>query len=164
MNTEGQECGAAGAACQGPTRTRMSIPADSRPTASWRRRPLDPVAPAGDHPAATDAIDGYRFDHSAQAVYEFTWSAYCDWYLELSKPVLTATGLTRPSAAPASTLVTVLETLLRLAHPLMPFITEEIWQRVAPLAGVARRDPHAPTLPGRRSSSSTPPPRPRWAG
>ena len=84
-----------------------------------------------------ESIGNYRFDLAAQAIYEFTWNEYCDWYLELSKPVL----LSVDSSAAAQrgtrhTLVNVLETLLRLAHPIMPFITEEIWQRVAPLAGV----------------------------
>ncbi|MBT8092155.1 MAG: valine--tRNA ligase [Gammaproteobacteria bacterium] len=79
----------------------------------------------------------YRLDLAAKAMYEFTWYEFCDWYLELSKPVLQSE---QASAAlkrgTRQTLVTVLETLLRLLHPLMPFITEEIWQQAAPRAGI----------------------------
>jgi len=78
----------------------------------------------------------YRFDLASQAVYEFTWYEFCDWYLELSKTVL------QPKSTPIAarrgtqrTLVETLETVLRLLHPIMPFVTEEIWQRIAPLAG-----------------------------
>ncbi|MCG8609829.1 MAG: valine--tRNA ligase, partial [Pseudomonadales bacterium] len=83
------------------------------------------------------AYGQYRFDLASQAIYEFIWNEYCDWYLELSKPVLWD-----KSASPEiqrgtrRTLVRILETVLRLAHPMMPYITEEIWQRIAPLAGV----------------------------
>jgi valyl-tRNA synthetase len=82
------------------------------------------------------ALDGYRFDLAAQAAYEFVWYEFCDWYLEIAKAALQS-----PDASAAAkrgvrrTLVEVLEGTLRLLHPLMPFITEEIWQRVAPLAG-----------------------------
>jgi len=80
-------------------------------------------------------LDTYRFDLAAQAIYEFTWNQFCGWYLELTKPVLFK-GTEAQKRGTRKTLVEVLEATLRLLHPLMPYITEEIWQRVAPLAGI----------------------------
>jgi valyl-tRNA synthetase len=86
---------------------------------------------------AHKSLANYRFDLMATAIYEFAWHDYCDWYLELSKPVL----MNKKSSDAAKrgtrqTLITVLEALLRLAHPIIPYITEEIWQRVAPLCEI----------------------------
>ncbi|HYX75433.1 MAG TPA: valine--tRNA ligase [Steroidobacteraceae bacterium] len=89
------------------------------------------------------AFTEYRFDYVATALYKFTYDDYCDWYIELAKPVLEAeAGAAEAGAAPARraaqrTLAQILEALQRALHPLMPFITEEIWLRVAPLAGIA---------------------------
>ena len=81
-------------------------------------------------------IEKYRFDIAAKALYEFTWHEYCDWYLELSKPILFSDSTSEADkTGTRKTLVEVLEQLLRLLHPIMPFITEEIWQQVSPLAG-----------------------------
>ena len=86
--------------------------------------------------AVETAFAEYRFDYAATALYEFTWYEFCDWYLELTKPVLQSDSA--PDAAKRGTrrtLVEILEALQRALHPLMPFISEEIWQRAAPLAG-----------------------------
>ncbi|MGB2376583.1 MAG: valine--tRNA ligase, partial [Luminiphilus sp.] len=85
-----------------------------------------------------NSIEQYRFDHAAQTLYDFVWNEYCDWYLELSKPVLwDDTSSNELRQGTLRTLLEVLETILRLMHPLMPFITEEIWQNVAPRLGIS---------------------------
>ncbi|GGW93082.1 valine--tRNA ligase [Alteromonas halophila] len=83
------------------------------------------------------AIADYRFDIAAQALYEFTWNQFCDWYLELTKPVLNNDNSSEAEKrGTRHTLINVLEHLLRLLHPFMPFITDTIWQRVAAVSAV----------------------------
>ncbi len=119
MNTEGQDCGQNGGAMEWNAADR------------WIVSRLQEVAAE-----AETAFREYRFDLAAQAIYSFVWYEYCDWYLELSKVVLTDPK-SRPEQLRGTrqTLVQVLETQLRMLHPIMPFITEEIWQRVSKLAG-----------------------------
>ncbi|SBS37398.1 Valine--tRNA ligase [Marinomonas spartinae] len=120
MNTEDQDCGQNGAEAE------LSL-ADK-----WIISRLQHA-----EEAVNRAFDTHRYDLAAQALYEFMWHEYCDWYLELSKPVLWDENATPAQlTGTRRTLVRVLEAFLRLAHPMMPFLTEEIWQRVAPLAGV----------------------------
>jgi len=121
MNTEGQDCAQDGGDVELNSADRWIL---SRVQLTARE--------------VTDAIDSYRFDLAANSLYAFVWDEYCDWYLELSKPVLTSPdSSTAALRGTRRTLVSVMETVLRLLHPFTPFITEEIWQRMAPLAGVA---------------------------
>ncbi|MCP3867958.1 MAG: valine--tRNA ligase [Gammaproteobacteria bacterium] len=123
MNTEGKDCGNPSDQASAP----MELSVADQWIVSRLQTTIDLV---------TTSTENYRFDQTAKAIYEFTWNEYCDWYLELCKPVLND-----PDSSEAAlrgtrhTLVQILEQLLRLSHPVMPFITEEIWQRVAPLAG-----------------------------
>ncbi|WP_221074725.1 valine--tRNA ligase [Agarivorans aestuarii] len=86
--------------------------------------------------AYREALDTYRFDIAAQLIYEFTWNQFCGWYLELTKPVLFK-GTEAQQRGTRYTLLNILESLLRLMHPITPYITETIWRQVAPLAGKA---------------------------
>ena len=119
INTQDEDCGLDGAEVE------LGLPE------RWIRSLLQST-----EAQVRSAMERYRLDLAAQAIYDFTWNEYCDWYLELSKTVLA-----EPDANPQRlrgtrrTLVRVLEAVLRLMHPLMPFVTEEIWQRIAPLAG-----------------------------
>jgi valyl-tRNA synthetase len=119
MNTEGEDTGLNNEACE------LSLP--DRWIISRLQKTEETVA---------DAIKKYRFDLASQAMYEFVWNEYCDWYLELSKPILLGENSSdAQKRGTRQTLVRVLETVLRLLHPIMPFITEEIWQQIAPMAG-----------------------------
>jgi valyl-tRNA synthetase len=121
MNTEGQDCGLNAA-----DEVKLSL-ADRWIISSLQRAEQDVI----------DALDQFRFDQASYAAYEFIWNEYCDWYLELSKPVLYGDDYSEAEKrGTRRTLVRVLEAILRLVHPFMPFISEEIWQRIAPLAGV----------------------------
>ncbi|HEX9626177.1 MAG TPA: valine--tRNA ligase [Acidiferrobacterales bacterium] len=120
LNTEGQDCGSGDAP--------LALGAAER----WIRARLGTVIRE-----VEAAFAEYRFDLAAQAAYRFVWDEYCSWYLELSKVTLTDPAAdTAASRGTRRTLVEVLEALTRLLHPIMPFITEAIWRRAAPLAGV----------------------------
>jgi valyl-tRNA synthetase len=99
----------------------------------WIRKQLDDTTRAMHKHFAV-----YRLDLAVQAIYDFTWHEFCDWYLELSKPVLQSDSSSAAmKRGTRRTLIEVLESLLRLLHPLMPFVTEELWQQVAPRADIS---------------------------
>ena len=129
MNTEGADCGRDGGEVELSLADRWIISTLQR-----------------SQQAVGKTMDSYRFDLAAREIYELIWNHYCDWYVELCKPVLNnaESGEARLRGT-RRTLVGVMEAMLRLAHPIMPFITEEIWQQVAPLAG--KRGPTIMTRP-----------------
>lgn len=89
--------------------------------------------------AVQTAFETYRLDLASQAIYDFIWNEYCDWYVELTKPVLNDEAVSDERKAEIRrVLLATLEAALRLAHPIMPFITEEIWQIIAPMLGLAK--------------------------
>jgi len=146
-NTDGQDCGAAQGSAnvaggRMPGATEGELPVELSSVDRWIISSLQRT-----EAEVTRQLDAFRFDLAAQALYEFIWDEYCAWYLELVKPVLwDETAPIERQRGTRRTLIRVLEVALRLAHPFMPFITEEIWQRIKAQAGVPQDEKHGETI------------------
>ncbi len=118
INTEGEDCGQNNNQLVLSLADRWILAAFNQTVRNYRK-----------------ALDNFRFDTASTILYDFTWTQFCDWYLEMAKPVI-SNGTQAEQRGTRHTLVSVLEALLRLAHPVIPFITETIWQRVKVLKGI----------------------------
>ena len=135
-----QSCGPKVGTTSAPLARQPQVSLVSQPHS---RRPLDSLPLQSGHSDVNDSIETYRFHEAANRIYDFFWGEFCDWYIELIKPRLAETADAETARAACANLVNLFDGALRLLHPVMPFITEEIWHAMyagePPLKSIALR-------------------------